>query len=212
MDGSWRWPGGARSRWKPSAQKAQELGARAIAVATDVGDPASVKNLFDRVREVFGRLDLLFNNAGHGRTAQAAGRSDLRAMETGSGHQPDGRLFVHAGGLQNHEGPEPARRPDHQQRIRVRACAAPQLRALHLHQARADRTYQVDLARRPQVRYRLRPDRYRQRRDRDDGADEQRCAAGQRHNRGRANHGHGSRRRGDTLYGQPCRSTPMSSS
>ncbi|HEV3113892.1 MAG TPA: SDR family oxidoreductase [Candidatus Binataceae bacterium] len=49
-----------------TAQKAQELGARAIAVVTDVGDPASVKNLFDRVREVFGRLDLLFNNAGTG--------------------------------------------------------------------------------------------------------------------------------------------------
>jgi NAD(P)-dependent dehydrogenase (short-subunit alcohol dehydrogenase family) len=35
-------------------------------MATDVGEPASVKNLFDRVRQVFGRLDLLFNNAGTG--------------------------------------------------------------------------------------------------------------------------------------------------
>ena len=31
---------------------------------TDVGDPASVAALFDTVRQRFGRLDLLFNNAG----------------------------------------------------------------------------------------------------------------------------------------------------
>ena len=48
------------------AQQAQALGARAMAVATDVGDPASVKNLFAKVTEAFGRLDLLFNNAGTG--------------------------------------------------------------------------------------------------------------------------------------------------
>ena len=40
--------------------------ARAIAVATDVADPASVRTLFARTREAFGRLDLLFNNAGVG--------------------------------------------------------------------------------------------------------------------------------------------------
>jgi NAD(P)-dependent dehydrogenase (short-subunit alcohol dehydrogenase family) len=34
------------------------------AVSTDVGQPASVKALFDFVREKFGRLDVLFNNAG----------------------------------------------------------------------------------------------------------------------------------------------------
>src|SRR5258706_944101 len=42
-------------------------GALAIAVATDVGDPASVKTLFAKVKTTFGgRLDVLFNNASTG--------------------------------------------------------------------------------------------------------------------------------------------------
>jgi NAD(P)-dependent dehydrogenase (short-subunit alcohol dehydrogenase family) len=41
-------------------------GARAVAVPTDVTDPASVRTLFAKTRETFGRLDLLFNNAGRG--------------------------------------------------------------------------------------------------------------------------------------------------
>jgi NAD(P)-dependent dehydrogenase (short-subunit alcohol dehydrogenase family) len=39
-------------------------GQRALAVPTDVSDPASVKNLFDITRARFGRVDVLFNNAG----------------------------------------------------------------------------------------------------------------------------------------------------
>ena len=38
--------------------------ARTLVVPTDVTDPASVRALFARTAEVFGRLDLLFNNAG----------------------------------------------------------------------------------------------------------------------------------------------------
>ena len=41
-------------------------GGRALAVPADVTDPASVANLFARVRSDFGRLDVLFNNAGMG--------------------------------------------------------------------------------------------------------------------------------------------------
>lgn len=37
---------------------------RALAVKTDVADPASVRALFAATRDAFGRLDLLFNNAG----------------------------------------------------------------------------------------------------------------------------------------------------
>jgi NAD(P)-dependent dehydrogenase (short-subunit alcohol dehydrogenase family) len=41
-------------------------GGRMIAVPTDVGKPESVDALFDAVAKEFGRLDVLFNNAGMG--------------------------------------------------------------------------------------------------------------------------------------------------
>ena len=52
-------------------QVADESGAgrRALVVETDVADTDAVKNLFARARETFGRLDLLFNNAGTGAPA-----------------------------------------------------------------------------------------------------------------------------------------------
>ncbi|HZF22799.1 MAG TPA: SDR family oxidoreductase [Burkholderiales bacterium] len=44
--------------------KESGAGTRALAVPTDVSDPQSVKALFAKAKEAFGRLDLLFNNAG----------------------------------------------------------------------------------------------------------------------------------------------------
>jgi NAD(P)-dependent dehydrogenase (short-subunit alcohol dehydrogenase family) len=43
--------------------------ANALAVPTDTGEPLAVETLFDTVRRRYGRLDLLFNNAGTGAPA-----------------------------------------------------------------------------------------------------------------------------------------------
>ena len=54
---------------KEVASEVGSTGGRAIAVPTDVTDPDSIRALFARTVEVFGRLDLLFNNAGVGAPA-----------------------------------------------------------------------------------------------------------------------------------------------
>ena len=46
--------------------EAGEAGSRILAVPADVGDRDAVKSLFARTMEAFGRLDVLFNNAGTG--------------------------------------------------------------------------------------------------------------------------------------------------
>ena len=55
----------AGRRIEPLNEVARESGTdRALAVATDVSRPESVAALFAKIKEVFGRLDVLFNNAG----------------------------------------------------------------------------------------------------------------------------------------------------
>jgi NAD(P)-dependent dehydrogenase (short-subunit alcohol dehydrogenase family) len=58
----------AGRRREPLEQVAAESGAgeRALAVPTDVADPKSVEALFAQVVQAWGRVDLLFNNAGMG--------------------------------------------------------------------------------------------------------------------------------------------------
>jgi NAD(P)-dependent dehydrogenase (short-subunit alcohol dehydrogenase family) len=52
-----------------TANDSQASGSRSLVVPTDVADPASIRALFARTRDTFGRLDLLFNNAGTGAPA-----------------------------------------------------------------------------------------------------------------------------------------------
>jgi len=52
-----------------TAQMADAGGAEMLAVATDVADPEQISALFAKTRETFGRLDVLFNNAGIGAPA-----------------------------------------------------------------------------------------------------------------------------------------------
>jgi len=49
-----------------TVKEAGPFGSQALVVPTDVSDPTSVRALFTKTKEMFGRLDLLFNNAGTG--------------------------------------------------------------------------------------------------------------------------------------------------
>ena len=48
------------------ATAAQAKGGKSLVVPTNVGDPAAVRELFAKTKQAFGRLDVLFNNAGMG--------------------------------------------------------------------------------------------------------------------------------------------------
>ena len=50
-------------------EKTAAEGSGFLAVPTDISDPLAVKALFAKTQEVFGRLDVLFNNAGMGAPA-----------------------------------------------------------------------------------------------------------------------------------------------
>ena len=52
-----------------TAQAAEAGGPPMLAVPTDVSQPEQVKALFAKLRETFGRIDVLFNNAGSGAPA-----------------------------------------------------------------------------------------------------------------------------------------------
>jgi NAD(P)-dependent dehydrogenase (short-subunit alcohol dehydrogenase family) len=58
--------GRRRELLESTADEGESLGERMLVVPADIGDPASVKALFAQAFDSFGRLDLLFNNAGVG--------------------------------------------------------------------------------------------------------------------------------------------------
>jgi NAD(P)-dependent dehydrogenase (short-subunit alcohol dehydrogenase family) len=61
--------GRRKDKLAETAAEGNAIGGKSLVVPTDVSDPNSVKALFARTRETFGRLDVLFNNAGIGAPA-----------------------------------------------------------------------------------------------------------------------------------------------
>ena len=61
--------GRRRDALEAVAQEGKTFGVKILAVPTDLTDPAAIAALFAEIRKTFGRLDLLFNNAGVGAPA-----------------------------------------------------------------------------------------------------------------------------------------------
>jgi NAD(P)-dependent dehydrogenase (short-subunit alcohol dehydrogenase family) len=58
--------GRRRDQLEATAEMGKDTGVRTLVAPADVGKPQEVEALFAKVKETFGRLDLLFNNAGTG--------------------------------------------------------------------------------------------------------------------------------------------------
>ena len=69
LNAGWRVAVAGR-RAEPLQEVARPFEGRALAVPTDITDPASVRSLFDATVQAFGRVDLVFNNAGTGLPVQ----------------------------------------------------------------------------------------------------------------------------------------------
>ena len=74
LDDGWRVAlvGRRKEALEETAQAAGANRDRALVVQADVGKPESVQACFARVKEVFGRVDALFNNAGQNAPAVTA--------------------------------------------------------------------------------------------------------------------------------------------
>jgi NAD(P)-dependent dehydrogenase (short-subunit alcohol dehydrogenase family) len=132
------------------------------AIPTDVTDEASVRSLFETTAQRFGRVDLLFNNAGIGAPSVDIDALDLESWNkvvavnlTGAflctreafrvmrRQQPQGGRIINNGSISAH-------------------APAATFDRLYCNQTCHQRAHQIDGARRARVRYRLRTDRYRQ--------------------------------------------------
>lgn len=68
-------------RLEALAQECRQRGGKAIAVTTDVSDEVQCRTLIERTREVYGRLDMLVNNAGIGVGSKLEDLPDLHLFK-----------------------------------------------------------------------------------------------------------------------------------
>ena len=176
----------------------------ALAVPTDVTKKDDIVALFAKVKATWGRLDLVFNNAGGGappvpleelpyETWLGVVAANLtgpflctqEAMKIMKDQKPRGGRIINNGSISAH-----APRPFSVAYTSTKHAITGLTKSTSL-DGRA-------------VRHRLRPDRHRQRRDADDRAHDQGRAAAQRHDRGRAAHGCERGGQCHRLHGQPA--------
>ena len=161
----------------------QRGGSQALVVPTDVSKRESILALFSTVKSSFGRLDVLFNNAGIGAPAMPLEDLPFETWQNVVATNLTGMFLCTQEAIKIMKSQIAARRPHHQQRLDLGARAAAVFGRLYLDQARGHRSHQIDLARLPAIRHLLQPGRHRQRGDaahRAHGAGRRRAAAGRR--------------------------------
>ncbi|MEH6545643.1 MAG: SDR family oxidoreductase [Sneathiella sp.] len=79
----------------------------ALVISGDVADPASVKALFAKVKNEFGRLDLLFNNAGMGTRPVPPDELEIEAWQNAVNTNLNGSYYCarEAFGIMRHQSP-----------------------------------------------------------------------------------------------------------
>ena len=105
--------GRRRENLEAAAREANRDRSQTLVVPTDITEPTSVRELFAQTKQKFGRLDLLFNNAGisgPGALLEDLTYEDWKVRGRYESHR---RISVHAGSFQNYEEPDAARRPHH---------------------------------------------------------------------------------------------------
>ena len=79
---------GRRMEMLEETKKLGDNVGKSLCVSADMTDPASIAALFAKVMETYGRLDVLFNNAGMGAPPVTVRGSQPRAVAGGGRHQP----------------------------------------------------------------------------------------------------------------------------
>ena len=132
-------------------------GSRIVPITADVGDPSSVSALFGKVKDAFGRLDLLFNNAGQ--VAPPVPLEDLTYEQWQSAVDTNltGAFLCTQQAIKVMKAQQPRGG-----RIHLRTLPAAALGPIHRDQARHHRVDEIDGARWAGLRHRLRADRRRQ--------------------------------------------------
>ena len=126
--GASRSPAAGASRWSRSSPSPARATAR-WRVPTDVTDPASVEALFAATVKAWGRVDLLFNNAGVGAPAVPLEDLPLEQWKRVVDTNLNGMFYVHPAGLPGDEGAVADGRAHHQQRLDLGPCAAARSRS-----------------------------------------------------------------------------------
>src|SRR5438034_1296310 len=141
LEASWNvvLAGRRRDMLEETAALAGEMPPRTLVVPTDIRDPVQIADLFEAIKATYGRIDLLFNNAGISTRGVPFEELTYEQWSDVVAVNLTGSFLCAQHAFRMMKGAGPAGRADHQQRLGLGPCAAAPLDPLCLDQARADR-------------------------------------------------------------------------